>query len=148
MDGALHNGNTVSQLKYNNKLRLTSYKTKTRKKMLQQEIYTLHTFTHQQSHSTIAIQREGRNENVEKGEEKVYSVMDDIFSNMERLNNVFETRKCRAGFKILTNWVPFMYTSKANRVSSYCWSSSGNTKIITCASVIIMEWRICLKTCY
>ena len=28
--------------------------------------------------------------NVEKGEEKVYSVMDDIFSNMERLNNVLK----------------------------------------------------------
>ena len=89
VDGALHNRNTVSQLKYNNKLRLTSYKKKWKKKNVTAG-NTLHTFTHQQSHSTITIQREGRNENVEKGEEKVYSVMDDIFSNMERLNNVLK----------------------------------------------------------
>ena len=79
VDGALHNGNTIinSDLQVIKQTKFTCTAGN-----------TLHTFTHQQSHSTIAIQREGRNENVEKGEEKVYSVMDDIFSNMERLNNV------------------------------------------------------------
>ena len=56
---------------------------------VQQVIHFTHSHT-KQSHSTIAIQREGRIENVEKGEEKVYSVMEDIFSNMERLNNVLK----------------------------------------------------------
>ena len=60
---------------------------------------SLHTFTHQQSHSTFAIQREGINDNVEKGEEKVYSVMDDIFSKYGTLEQCSETRECRAGFK-------------------------------------------------
>ena len=60
VDGALHNRNTVSQLKYNNKLRLTSYNTKTGI-FCYSRLNTLHTFTHQQSHNTIAIQREGKN---------------------------------------------------------------------------------------
>ena len=66
--------------------------------MLQQE-NTLHTYTHQQSHSTITIQREGRNESAEKGEEKVYSVMDDIFSNMERFNNVLKRESVELDLK-------------------------------------------------
>ena len=39
------------------------------------------------------------NENVEKGEEKVYLVMDEIFSNMERLNNVLKRHSVELDLK-------------------------------------------------
>ena len=82
-------------IKKNNKLKLTSY--------IQKNVtagkYTSYIHTHQQSHSTITIQREGRNESAEKGEEKVYSVMDDIFSNMERFNNVLKRESVELDLK-------------------------------------------------
>ena len=57
---------------------------------VQQLIHFTH--SHTNSHTVLSQykEREGLRTNVEKGEEKVYSVMDDIFSNMERLNNVLK----------------------------------------------------------
>ena len=59
------------------------------KRKLHKAGYLPHAWTHILKH-TRAIQRNGRNENEREREEKVYSVMDDIFSKIERLSKVLK----------------------------------------------------------